>query len=138
MDSMKAKIVQYARLKVSFEQLEQERDALQLEREELQGKERALRAENEKIRRQRCCPPPYHGVARHHTTPRGAHQPSRGLRHHPHPITTRRGAWAMASEPPTTSLTGCPHHPRALRCRRRVQRLSGAAARRPQRPGWRR
>jgi hypothetical protein len=70
MDSMKAKIVQYARLKVSFEQLEQERDALQLEREELQGKERALRAENEKIRRQRCCPPPYHGVARHHTTPR--------------------------------------------------------------------
>jgi hypothetical protein len=67
MDSMKAKIVQYARLKVSFEQLEQERDALQLEREELQRKDRALRAENEKIRRQRCCPPPYHP-----TPPRGA------------------------------------------------------------------
>jgi hypothetical protein len=78
MDSMKAKIVQYARLKVSFEQLEQERDALQLEREELQGKERALRAENEKIRRQRCCPPPYHGVARHHTMVLPATTPPRG------------------------------------------------------------
>ena len=57
MEDMRTKIAGYARMKISFEQVEQERDTLLLEKEALQVKvssvEKRFKTENEKLVRQR-------------------------------------------------------------------------------------